>query len=284
VFGGTFDPIHIGHLAVAEDVAETLGLERVLFVPAARPPHKPGVAFASAEDRLTMVELAIAGNTRFAASRIELDRPGPSYMADTLAELRATAGAGNGPRLGAEATDHAGAASRLGADAAISIDARAAAVDGARALVHTADAGAPAVDGARALVHAADVTATTEPGAAAGRVDAVDDGLYLILSAEAFEGLPTWHDPRRVLTLARLVVVPREGYADASAASLGAWFPDLPDAASRAIFLDGPRLHVSATDLRECARDGRSLRYLVPDAVRAHIEDHGLYRARRRDP
>ncbi len=69
VFGGTFDPIHIAHLAVAEEAAETLGLERVLFIPAGEPPHKPGRAITPAEDRLAMVELAIAGNPRFAVDR-----------------------------------------------------------------------------------------------------------------------------------------------------------------------------------------------------------------------
>ncbi len=249
VFGGTFDPIHIGHLAVAEEVAETLGLECILFVPAARPPHKPGVEFAPAEDRLAMVRLAIADNPRFAASRLELDRPGPSYMADTLAELAATAGLGL--RLADPDNDATDGASR-----------------------HAADREADTTNGGSQHGHATDAHAVA---AGAGRH-------HLILSADAFAGLPTWHDPRRVLTLARLVVVPREGHADASPASLAAWFPDLPDAASRAIFLDGPRLHLSASALRERVAAGRSLRYLVPDAVRAHIEDHALYRARRRNP
>ena len=69
IFGGTFDPIHNAHLAVAEEAAETLGLERVLFVPAGEPPHKPGRAITPADDRLAMVELAIAGNPRFAVDR-----------------------------------------------------------------------------------------------------------------------------------------------------------------------------------------------------------------------
>src|SRR6185436_12457055 len=93
--------------------------------------------------------------------------------------------------------------------------------------------------------------------AAAGSSDGAKDDIYLILSADAFAGLPTWHDPRRVLALAHLVVVPREGYADASPASLGAWFPDVADATTRAIFLDGPRLHLSASSLRARAAAGR---------------------------
>lgn len=89
ILGGTFDPIHQGHLAIAEEAREALGLERVLFVPAAIPPHKTGRTVTGADDRLAMVELAIAGNPWFAASRIELDRGGRSYTSDTLEALRA---------------------------------------------------------------------------------------------------------------------------------------------------------------------------------------------------
>ncbi|MGQ9735848.1 MAG: nicotinate-nucleotide adenylyltransferase [Thermaceae bacterium] len=82
LFGGSFDPIHMGHLLAASEAAEVLGLDRVLFVTAARPPHKTPVA--SPEDRYTMVLLATLGDERFEASRLELDRPGPSYTVDTL--------------------------------------------------------------------------------------------------------------------------------------------------------------------------------------------------------
>lgn len=88
VLGGTFDPVHLGHLALAEEAREALGLERVLFVPAAVPPHKQGIPVTGAADRAAMVELAIADNPAFASSRIELERIGPSYTVDTLEELR----------------------------------------------------------------------------------------------------------------------------------------------------------------------------------------------------
>jgi nicotinate-nucleotide adenylyltransferase len=199
IFGGTFDPIHVAHLAVAEEAAEALGLERVLFIPAGVPPHKPGAPITPAEHRLAMVELAIAGNERFAVDRLELERAGPSYTVDTLEAL----------------------------------------------LARRDD----------------DVTA-------------VAPDLCLILSADAFLGLMTWHQPRRVLELARVVVAPRDGYPDAGPAFLARHLPDLAD---RAVFLDGPRLRLSASGLRERAAAGRSLRYLVPDAVAAYIGDHGLY-------
>jgi cytidyltransferase-like protein len=78
LLGGTFDPIHFGHLAIAEEVAEALDLERVLFVPAARPPHKLDDDVTAGADRAEMIRLAIADNPRFGLCRIELERTGPS--------------------------------------------------------------------------------------------------------------------------------------------------------------------------------------------------------------
>ena len=92
VFGGTFNPIHLGHLRAAEEVREALGLDEVRFVPSATPPHKEADGLAPAADRLCMVELAIAGVSEFRASPVELERPGPSYSIDTLRSLRAEVG------------------------------------------------------------------------------------------------------------------------------------------------------------------------------------------------
>ena len=204
ILGGTFDPIHIAHLAVAEEARESLALDRVLFIPAGQPPHKPGQAVSSGEERLAMIELAIAGNPAFAASRVELDRDGPSYTVDTrdaLREERVTAG--------------------------------------------------------------------------------LSPDLVFIVSAEAFAAFGTWREPKRVLELATIAVAPRDGFPDATREAVVREFPDHAD---RVVFLDGPRLRLSASDLRERAAAGRSLRYLVPDAVAAHIEDHALYRDPRRTP
>ncbi|HEU4671756.1 MAG TPA: nicotinate-nucleotide adenylyltransferase [Candidatus Limnocylindrales bacterium] len=89
ILGGTFDPVHWGHLAIAEEAREALGLARVLFVPAARPPHKAGLSVTRAEHRVAMLEAAVADNPAFAVSRLELDRAGPSYTVDTLEALAA---------------------------------------------------------------------------------------------------------------------------------------------------------------------------------------------------
>jgi nicotinate-nucleotide adenylyltransferase len=89
ILGGTFDPIHEAHLAVAEQTRETLGLQGVLFVPAGMPPHKGDRKVTPPSHRVAMVELAIAGNAAFRLSRVEVDRPGPSYAVDTVELLLA---------------------------------------------------------------------------------------------------------------------------------------------------------------------------------------------------
>ncbi len=92
ILGGTFDPIHLGHLLIAEECWDQLQLTEVLFVPAGQPPHKRGVAISSVADRLAMVERAIADNPHFRLSRADVDRPGPSYSVDTLARIQAEEG------------------------------------------------------------------------------------------------------------------------------------------------------------------------------------------------
>ena len=88
VFGGTFDPPHLGHLILAETACDVLGLATVLFVLAADPPHKRELSLTAVEHRLAMLHLAIAENPRFAASDVDITRPGPHYTADTLQILQ----------------------------------------------------------------------------------------------------------------------------------------------------------------------------------------------------
>lgn len=87
VFGGTFDPPHIGHLVLADEARAAMDLEKVLWVVTGEPPHKPDRPIIAAEHRLKMVELAIQHDPVFELSRLEVDRPGPHYAADTLAQL-----------------------------------------------------------------------------------------------------------------------------------------------------------------------------------------------------
>jgi nicotinate-nucleotide adenylyltransferase len=198
VLGGTFDPFHVGHLGLARAARDQLGLERVLVVPAAAPPHKPGRAISDGDVRLALVEAGIVGEDRLEATRIELDRDGPSYTVDTLAAL-------------------------------------------------------------------------AERERAAGRAP----DLTLILSAESFAGLPAWRDPERLLDLARIAVAPRAGHEPPDPA----WIADrFPGRADRIVLIEGPRVAVSASEIRHRAAAGESLAGLVPDGVARAIAADRLYR------
>ena len=197
LLGGTFDPFHLGHLGLARAARDQLGLEWVLVVPAAQPPHKPGRPISPAPLRLAMVVAGIAGERRLEASRIEIDRPGPSYTVDTVAELLAAS-----------------------------------------------PSGAPA-------------------------------DVVVILSAESFAGLSSWHEPERLVALARFAVAPRAGHPDPDLDELVARLPGLADRVDR---LDLPPIAVSASEIRRRAAVGASLDGLVPPAVATLIRDNGLYR------
>ncbi len=95
VFGGTFDPIHNGHLVVAEEVRTQLNLAEILFVPAGQPWLKPDSPIAAAEHRVQMVRLALAGKPYFKLSTLEIERDGPTYSVDTIAKLQGQLGAGD---------------------------------------------------------------------------------------------------------------------------------------------------------------------------------------------
>lgn len=205
IFGGSFNPVHFGHLLMADEMLERLGLDRVVFVPASAPPHKPEASLASATHRYEMVRLAVAGHPRFEASDVELRRRGPSYTVDTLEALR-------------------------------------------------------------------------RPG----------EELFLLVGSETFLDFLSWRQPRRIVELARVVVVPRTGSAF-----------DLEGAAAQKVLREtgadrfvGPAdeitprtvvvvhatsLPISASELRARARRGHSLAYRTPDAVIAYIERHRLY-------
>ena len=109
----------------------------------------------------------------------------------------------------------------------------------------------------------------------AALVGAGIEPLAMIISMDSFLGLPTWREPERVLGLATLVVAPREGVDDAPADFLATHFPGVEHAV---VQLAGPHLRLSASEVRRRAAAGRSVRYLVPDAVAAYIGDHALYR------
>jgi nicotinate-nucleotide adenylyltransferase len=91
VMGGTFDPVHHGHLVAASEVAHIFGLDEVIFVPTGQPYQKHERRVSAAEDRYLMTVIATASNPRFSVSRVDIDRPGPTYTIDTLREIRAAA-------------------------------------------------------------------------------------------------------------------------------------------------------------------------------------------------
>jgi len=186
VLGGTFDPVHIGHLLLGEAAREELALERVLFVPAGRPWRKTGREITPGEQRLEMLRLAVEDNPAFEVVDLELQRAGPSYTAETLAELR-------------------------------------------------------------------------------GRYR--DAELHLILGEDALADLPNWRDPDRILDMATLVVARRPGVERCGE----------PPPATRQVWLSMPPMPVSASDIRDRARNGHSIRYMVPPAVAAYIRDRRLY-------
>lgn len=92
IFGGTFDPIHLGHLHIAEGLRKKLGLDLIVWVVAGKPPHKRGQIVSEDDDRLAMVQLAVGDTAGNIVSRVEVDRPGPSYTVDTLRQLAAEFG------------------------------------------------------------------------------------------------------------------------------------------------------------------------------------------------
>jgi nicotinate-nucleotide adenylyltransferase len=194
IIGGTFNPIHNGHLLAAEYARCELGLEKVIFIPAARPPHKEGMDILDGETRLLMIELAIEGNPDFVVSSLELTRPGPSYTVDTLNHYQAH-----------------------------------------------------------------------YPG----------KSIYFIMGADSLLLINTWKNVDILAEKGRFVVVTRPGYRFE-------WEKDplvsLPGVLREGlIFLEIPGIDVSSSEIRKRVRDGKSIRYMLPDKVESYIREKGLY-------
>lgn len=210
ILGGTFNPIHTGHLAAAEEVRDRLRLDQVLFVPAYLPPHKDEQLLTAAQ-RLEMVRLAVAGNGRFRASDIEVRRGGRSFTIDTIAELQAS-----------------------------------------------------------------------HPGAE----------LFFITGLDSFLEIMTWKDWERLLSLCVFVVISREGSRFADLTRLpflagrerdlaemdaGTEEAELSAKGVRAFLVRIPAYEISSTDIRRRVRQGRSIKYLLPEPVERYIIENKLY-------
>ncbi len=195
IMGGTFDPIHIGHLVTAEAVRIEYNLDKVLFIPASNPPHKLQSLVTPAIHRYLMTILATYSNPHFLVSAIELERSGPSYTVDTVKALIECYGA------------------------------------------------------------------STE--------------LYFITGADAVKDLPSWQNIHELLELCFFVAATRPGsisYIDQVIKQFGA-------KGRRSIQrLATPELDISATDIRERVKKGRSIKYIVPECVEDYIYKEGLYR------
>jgi len=207
VLGGTFDPVHIGHLRVAWEAAEALDAD-VRLMPAQVPPHRPPPV-ASAQQRVRMLQLALADQERLTLDTRELERPGPSYTFDTLQGLRSEFG------------------------------------------------------NAQSLI--------------------------LLLGADAFAGLPSWHRWRELFELAHIVVLTRPGHGAAWPAELAtAVAPRCVNAVSklheaaagRILELAVTALEISASQVRALLAAGREPRWLLPEAVLAAPEFSTAYRRR----
>ena len=183
IMGGTFDPIHVGHLIAASEVHSALSLDQVLFMPAGDPWQKSGRVVSSAAHRFAMVQRAVAADDRFEASDLEILRNGPTYAIDTVCQLRAQ-----------------------------------------------------------------------QP----------DAELFWIVGTDALAGIPTWRDWQEFVSLVTLVSVNRESVADVT----------VPFTHT---FVQMPLVRISASDIRRRFQQGIEARYLVPDSVRAYVEDEGLY-------
>ncbi|MFH1127828.1 MAG: nicotinate-nucleotide adenylyltransferase [Candidatus Omnitrophota bacterium] len=183
ILGGTFNPIHIGHLILADEVREKLSLDKIIFVPAYLPPHKDNSDIAAPVERFKMIKLAIKGNKNFAVSNIEIKRDGRSYTIDTVKEFN---------RLYPK------------------------------------------------------------------------DELYFITGSDLLKYLEDWKDLPEIIKLVRFVVATRPGFPLEKIPTY------IQTVAIRAV-------DVSAFEIRSCIKEGKSFRYLVPEAVFSYINTKRLY-------
>lgn len=195
VMGGTFDPIHYGHLVAAEAVRDQYNIERVIFMPTGHPPHKKDRKITDPEHRYLMSILATETNPYFFVSRVEIDREGYTYTIDTIKELK--------------------------------------------------------------------------------NIYGKDTEIFFITGADAFLEILTWKRSDELLTLCNFIAATRPEY---DKDELIAGIEKIKgDYASRFHFIDIPALSISSTDIRQRVETGRTIKYLLPEAVEQHIYKYGLY-------
>jgi len=194
IMGGTFDPLHYGHLVAAEMARYEFGLAKVVFVPSGSPPHKVGRKITPAEDRLEMVRLAVKDNPFFEVSTVEIQRKGYSYTVDTLRYMH-----------------------------------------------------------------------ELYP----------DHELFFITGTDAFREIFTWKDVESLLSLSHFIGASRPGFNPQE--FLEQLNEKYPEFLSHMHLFDVPALAISSTDIRLRVKEGKPIRYLLPEPVRLYIEKKGLY-------
>ncbi|WP_013626977.1 nicotinate-nucleotide adenylyltransferase [Rubinisphaera brasiliensis] len=195
ILGGTFDPVHLAHLLLAETCREECGLDQVRLLPASNPPHKQGETISPAKQRIAMLEFAVAGFPEFVVDRREIKRDGLSYTWQTLTEFRE---------------------------------------------------------------------------------EFPEDELFFLMGSDSLRDLMTWKNPETIAELATLVAVNR---GPISEEQMNAYLEPLPEVIRKAIrFVQMPAVDISASEIRDRARAGRSLRFLTPRPIERYIVEQGLYR------
>ena len=184
ILGGTFNPVHIGHLILAEEAREKLGLDKIIFIPANLPPHKDNVNIANPQSRLKMLKLAIKGNKYFVVSDIEIKREGRSYTIDTIKVFKQKY---------------------------------------------------------------------------------AQDELYFIIGSDLLTYLDEWKDLDKIMSMVKFIAATRPGYP---LENIPAYIKTL---SIRAV-------DISGFSVRQCVREGKSFRYLVPEAVYDYINKNRLYK------
>lgn len=195
IMGGTFDPVHYGHLVAAEGARYSFSLEKVIFIPAGNPPHKPDRIITEPSIRYEMTSLAVASNPFFCASDLEIRRDGPSFTIDTVRYMM-----------------------RL------------------------------------------------HP----------DQRIYFITGADALLEISTWKNFEVLLSICNFVAATRPGYR---LLELKEKLDSLRDNLKQNIsYMEVPALAISSTDIRQRVREGRPIKYLLPESVEDYIIQNNLYR------
>lgn len=193
IFGGSFNPIHMGHLIAAQETLDAMKLDKVIFIPAGNPPHKSQNKLAAAEDRYNMVKLAIQDNPGFEISSMEMEREGKTYSFDTLMELKK-------------------------------------------------------------------------------RYKNID--MHFIIGFDTLKELHTWKNIQGIFDIVSFVVVNRGN----EACEIRRLIDDrIRTYGGTIVYVPIPDIEISSTDIRHRANEGRSIKYLVPDAVEQYIKSRGLY-------